>query len=164
MREENVGFKLRMIHNQIHRQMEHKRCENEGDLTAMQRFVIGFLRDHEGKEIYQKDIETAFSISRATASNMLQVMERKGLLVRIQQEHDARLKKIILTDQARQMVERAKHDVEEMEASLLKGMSEEDIRLLHRFLDRMIQNIGAKPVEPIPDIVEEKPRGKNGKK
>ena len=53
--------------------------------------------DHADTEIYQKDIEQEFKVSRATASNMLQLMERKGLIVRESVSCDARLKKISLT-------------------------------------------------------------------
>ena len=73
---------MRLIHNRIHKQMESKRIENEGDITGMQRWTLGYLNDHADTEIYQKDIEQEFKVSRATASNMLQLMERKGLIVR----------------------------------------------------------------------------------
>ena len=80
--EDSVGYKMRLIHNRIHKQMEAKRLENEGDITGMQRWTLGYLNDHADTEIYQKDIEQEFKVSRATASNMLQLMERKGLIVR----------------------------------------------------------------------------------
>ena len=79
--EDNVGYKMRLIHNRIHKQMEAKRIENEGNITGMQRWTLGFLNDRADTEIYQKDIEQEFKVSRATASNMLQLMERKGLIV-----------------------------------------------------------------------------------
>ena len=82
MHTDTIGYKIRLLHNQIHKRMEAKRQENEKEpLTGMQRWTLGFLRDHDGKDIYQKDIETEFSVSRATASNMLAVMERKVALV-----------------------------------------------------------------------------------
>ena len=59
---------MRLIHNRIHKQMEAKRIENEGDITGMQRWTLGYLNDHADTEIYQKDIEQEFKVSRATAS------------------------------------------------------------------------------------------------
>ncbi len=32
--EDNVGYKMRLIHNRIHKQMEAKRIENEGNRDA----------------------------------------------------------------------------------------------------------------------------------
>lgn len=142
-RSSTVGYKIRLIHNQIHKRMEAKRQENEEGLTltGMQRWTMGFLIDHEGEDIYQRDIEAAFSVSRATASNMLQVMERKGLIKRVSVEHDARLKKLLLTEDARSMLERVERDVNEMEETLIKGMSKEEVAVLMGYLDRIIGNL-----------------------
>lgn len=142
-RSSTVGYKIRLIHNQIHKRMEAKRQENEDGhtLTGMQRWTMGFLIDHEGEDIYQRDIEAAFSVSRATASNMLQVMERKGLIKRVSVEHDARLKKLLLTEDARSMLERVERDVNEMEEMLIKGMSKKEVAVLMGYLDRIIGNL-----------------------
>lgn len=142
MHTDTIGYKIRLIHNQIRKRMEAKKQENEKEpLTGMQRWTLGFLRDHDGKDIYQKDIETEFSVSRATASNMLAVMERKGLVRRETVEHDARLKKLVLTDKARTMVERSEQDMREMEALLEKGLSDEEVKDLKKYLDRMLLNL-----------------------
>ena len=143
-KEGNVGYKLRILHNQLHNHIEHQKEQNEqiaGDLTRMQRFTIGFLYRNSDKEMYQKDLETEFAISRATASNMLSVMERKGLIKRESVEHDARLKKLVLTEQAMQMHRQVEQDIREMERLLTQGLSNDDKQQLHQYLDIMIQNL-----------------------
>ncbi|MBR2403723.1 MAG: MarR family transcriptional regulator [Lachnospiraceae bacterium] len=143
-KETNVGYKLRLLHNQLHNHIEHQKEQNEymiGDLTRMQRFTIGFLYHHSDKDVYQKDLETEFAISRATASNMLTVMERKGLIKREPVAHDARLKKLVLTEQAMQMHRQIQQDIMETERLLTKGLDEDDKRQLHRYIDIMIQNL-----------------------
>ena len=93
MHTDTIGYKIRLLHNQIHKRMEAKRQENEKRTADGNAALDAWLfEDHDGKDIYQKDIETEFSVSRATASNMLAVMERKGLVRREAVEHDARLK------------------------------------------------------------------------
>lgn len=145
-RSDTLGFKIRLAHNQIHKRMEARRRENGGeDLTGMQRWTMGFLKEHEGEDIYQRDIESEFSVSRATASNMLRVMERRGLIARVSVEHDARLKKLLLTERAKNMQERAEADMREMEELLCAGMSEEEIRSAKQYLDRILKNLGAEP-------------------
>ena len=80
MHTDTIGYKIRLLHNQIHKRMEAKRQENEKEpLTGMQRWTLGFLRDHDGKDIYQKDIETEFSVSRATDQICLPSWRGKGL-------------------------------------------------------------------------------------
>ena len=61
--------------------------------------------------------------------NMLAVMERKGLVRREAVEHDARLKKLVLTEKARALVDRSEQDMRDMEALLAKGLSEGEIRV-----------------------------------
>lgn len=147
-----IGFKIRLIHNQIHKIMEAKRRENLDGLTGMQRWIIGFLIEHDGEDIYQRDIELAFSVSRATASNMLSVMERRGFIAREPVASDARLKKLVVLEKARKMREQADRDVEEMEARLVRGMRGEEIEVLVRALDQMLANLDVDPacMEPGP--------------
>ena len=140
--EDSVGYKMRLIHNRIHKQMEAKRLANEGDITGMQRWTMGYLNEHSGEEIYQKDIEQEFKVSRATASNMLQLMEKKGLVTRESVSHDARLKKISLTQKAKNMVQRADADMREMEEAVLNGFNKEETEQLKAYLDRIMENIG----------------------
>lgn len=143
-KEENVGYKLRLLHNFIQKHMEYKKEKNvydTGDLTRMQQFIIGFLDYNSEREVYQKDLEAEFAISRATASNMLSVMERKGLIKREAVAHDARLKKLVLTESAKKRQQQIKHDILEMETLLTAGFSEDDKKNLHRYLDKMIQNM-----------------------
>lgn len=144
-RDETVGYKIRLIHNRIHWHMETRRKQNSDDLTRMQRWTLGFLKDHIGQDVYQRDIEEAFSVSRATTSNMLSVMERKGLIERVSVEHDARLKKLVLTRRAEEMMERVDEDIRNMEARLTEGMTEEEVAVLKRYLDQMLHNLGEEP-------------------
>ena len=43
-------------------------------------------------------------------------------------EHDARLKKLVLTEKARALVDRSEQDMRDMEALLAKGLCEGEIR------------------------------------
>ena len=143
-KKENVGYKIRLLHNQLHKRMEYNKKQSEaetGDLTRMQRFTIGYLHHNTDRDIYQKDLEAEFAISRATAFNMLAVMERKCFIKRESVEHDARLKKLVLTEKAKQMNRQVEQAILETERLLTKGMSENDKRNLHRYLDQMIQNL-----------------------
>lgn len=140
--EDSVGYKMRLIHNRIHKQMEAKRLANEGDITGMQRWAMGYLNEHSGEKIYQKDIEQEFKVSRATASNMLQLMEKKGLVTRESVSHDARLKKISLTPKARDMVAKADADIHDMEKTILNGFNKEETEQLKEYLNRIMKNVG----------------------
>ena len=141
-KEDSIGYRMRLIHNCIHKHMEAKRRANEDDVTGMQRWILIYLKKQGEKEIYQKDIEQEFRVSRATASNMLQLMERKGLITRKTASCDARQKKLMLTPEARKLLDRAEQDIYELEARIQDGFSEEEKKKLREYLDRIMKNIG----------------------
>ena len=143
-KEDSIGYRMRLIHNCINKHMEAKRHANEDDVTGMQRWILIYLKKQGEKEIYQKDIEQEFRVSRATASNMLQLMERKGLITRETASCDARQKKLMLTPEARKLLDRAEQDIYEMEARIQEGFSEEEKKKLREYLDRIMKNIGVK--------------------
>ena len=143
MHTDTIGYKIRLLHNQIHKRMEAKRQENE-KRTADGNAALDawFFEDRDWERYLSEGYRNrVFSVSRATASNMLAVMERKGLVRREAVEHDARLKKLVLTEKARALVDRSEQDMRDMEALLAKGLSEEEIRDLKRYLDQMLSNL-----------------------
>lgn len=135
-----VGHRIRLINKEIKVRMDEKKHKEE--LTAMQRWSLGFLKDHQNQDVFQRDFEDAFFISRATASNMLALMEKKGLIQRVSVEQDARLKKIVLTSHAMHLMKEAEQDIEEMEALIVKGMSKQEQETLMKYLDRIADNLG----------------------
>jgi len=69
-------------------------------------------------------------------------MERKGLIVRESVSCDARLKKISLTEKAKNMVAKSDADIREMEQLITKGFHKEETEQLKHYLDRIMENIG----------------------
>lgn len=67
-------------------------------VTVMHGWIIGYLNENKDRNVYQKDIESVFAISRSTVTNILKLMEKKGYITRTSVDSDARLKKIELTD------------------------------------------------------------------
>ena len=57
------------------------------------------LYRHREEQVFQRDIEREFSITRSTVTNILQLMERKGYIERRSVPQDARLKKLVLTEE-----------------------------------------------------------------
>ena len=68
-------------------------------------------------------------------------MERKGLIARESVPQDARLKRIVLTDKARNIAEALHSNAIAMENALLQGLSDDDIRRFMHTLDVMQSNL-----------------------
>lgn len=138
---QNIGNKIRVIHNYIDKYF-HTSWEKAGiEPTRMQCATLHYLRHHEGEDVFQKDLEAAFSISGATATNILKVMEKDGLIVRIPMENDARLKKLVMTEKGMRYDEVARTNVIRLGEGMEKGFTEEEITRFREYLDRLTQNI-----------------------
>lgn len=93
------------------------------------------------REIYQHTIERQFCITRSTASRVLALMEKKGLVARESVAHDARCKRIVLTDKADAIVADLKANGERVEQLLVDGFSESEKAALRDYVARMRANI-----------------------
>ena len=109
--------------------------------------------------MYQRDIEKEFRISGATATNTLQVMERNGLIVRKALDKDARLKRILITEEALQGHRRVEEQMDGMERRLTQGLSPEETAELHRMLDIVLDNLEEWQQETGAGEPEERPDG-----
>ena len=84
-------------------------------VTIMHGWIIGYLYCHQEIDVYQRDIESNFAISRSTVTNILKLMEKKGYIIRQSVDTDARLKKIVLTEKGKLINSKIEKAIEENE-------------------------------------------------
>lgn len=139
----HIGRELHRLDNVIRRHLcQHNcACKPRDEVTGTNMRIIRFLKANENRDVYQKDVEKEFGITRSTASRVLVLMEEKGLVKRLSVEHDARLKKLVLTEKSTQMGEAMRQIGEKTDAKLLEGFSEEEKEQLYSFIDRMVENV-----------------------
>jgi len=114
------------------------------ELSGTNGRIIRFLSEHENADVYQRDLEKEFGITRSTASRVITLMAEKGLVTRTGVGHDARLKKLALTDKARSFSDLMRSHCEQMDQKLLSGFTEEETRLLYAMIERLQKNVAAK--------------------
>ncbi len=142
MKKKLIGFELRCLNNLIMRKIENSSSKKQIDsITGMNGWIIGFLAENADKDIYQKDLEEQFSITRSTVSKVLILMEKKGLIERHGVPHDARLKKLVLTEKAWKISKLMIDDAIRMEETLTNGFTEEELDYLYSCIQRMKNNI-----------------------
>ncbi|MDD6461946.1 MAG: MarR family winged helix-turn-helix transcriptional regulator [Bifidobacteriaceae bacterium] len=103
--------------------------------------VLMFLAHHPDREVYQRDIEDAFGITRSTASRELSLLEANGMIDRLAVARDARLKRLVLTDRGRAVVDDLNANAAAMERRVFDGFSADDIDRFTHYLHRMRANI-----------------------
>lgn len=73
-------------------------------------------------------------------------LEKKGVIIRVNCEHDKRIRMIRLTDEGQQIVEESATLFKEIQRELLHGFTDEEITLLDKLLDKLLDNIESKTV------------------
>lgn len=139
MKNNDIGFYLRKLNNHIQKRshsLYNRKEIKECSLSNL--WVIDYLTDNSDKDIYQKDIETEFSINRATASKMLTLMEEKNFITRIPCEEDGRLKKIKVLPEGEKLKSICLAIRKEMEKELSFSLTQEEVETLKNILKKMI--------------------------
>lgn len=137
-----IGIELRSLNNAVRRYLDQSSASIfEGDrITCSNAWIIRHLAKAK-KDVFQKDLEDQFGITRSTASKVLILLEKKGIIQRISVASDARLKKLVLTEKGLSIAEAMKENGSKMEAQLTKGFSEKELSDLLGYLERLKANL-----------------------
>ena len=137
-----IGWQIRVISNLIKREVGNGGCEQYRDeLTGNNMFIIGYLAKHKNEEVFQKDLEAFFSVRRSTMSTIILRMEQKGFLARESVSHDARLKKLVLTEKGERIHEMIESGIADVERRLSSGLSEDEKQMLLGLLEKLRHNL-----------------------
>ena len=110
-------------------------------ITPESRLVEDLKADSANVMVMILELESEFGITRSTASRVLRLMEQKGLVERQSVPQDARLKKLVLTERSRRLVQEMCQTGMTIDARLLRGFSPDEVQTLYGFLDRMFRNL-----------------------
>lgn len=97
------------------------------NVTGMHGWIIGYLCSNAGRDIFQRDLEKELNIRRSTATVMLQLMEKRGLITRTPVESDARLKRITPTEKAMELDKSFRRDMDTLESGIRSCLTPEEI-------------------------------------
>ncbi len=111
------------------------------EVTGTHGWALGYFYHNRDRDIYQKDFEAEFDIRRSTASNILALMEKNGLIVRESVPHDARLKKILLTEKAVNLHREIDTAIKKTEEGLAEGISQQELDAFFATADKIRKNI-----------------------
>lgn len=111
------------------------------DLTIGQPKVLDYLYGHDGA--IQKDIADGCYIEPASLSNILNGMEKKGLIARRVNEENRRNTNIFMTEKGRQLCDVIRQEMGKVEDEALSGLSPDEIVLLLTCLKKIKENLEA---------------------
>lgn len=114
------------------------------DLTPVQSRVIGYLA-HRKAPACARDVEEEFQLSHPTVSGILSRLEKKGFVEFRPDAQDRRCKRIYVLDRGWEHIEQIHRIIQENEARIVDGFSEEEKLQFAAFLERAIRNMGGSP-------------------
>ncbi len=110
-------------------------------ITGSGGWIIAYISENWDRDVFQRDLEKEFDITRSTASKNVDLLVENGFIDRVPVDYDARLKKLVLTDKAKEVFKIMRNDRAELEGIMLKGFSDEEKKQLRGFLHRLNANI-----------------------
>lgn len=149
--EDSVGFHVKEISHLMDRAMFVRSVEQGADkLTASHGWMISYLYHNGDKDTYQKTMEREFHMPKSTITSILQAMEKSGYIIREGVAHDARLKRILLTDEGKQFYLGTEEFIREIEQKMRSGISPEELSVFMKVIEQMENNLktGLKPARP----------------
>ena len=116
---------IKQATTQIDREREN--FANSLGVTGVQMSVIDFLSNHQNNLASQNEIEHEFNIKRSTTTIMLQRMEKRGLIVRVDDPKDKRKKQAQLTESALKIVPKIRQYMKQDNEEVLDNLSMKDV-------------------------------------
>jgi len=122
-------------------QREIQKVSTRGSYTGTLAMVMHFILAHGDAELFQKEIESEFSLRPPTASQLLKKLETDGYITREPVPYDGRLKKILPTEKAKQYTPFVEESLEAINSRITKGISKKDLETWLRVSKKMQENL-----------------------
>lgn len=110
-------------------------------MTGSGGWIISYIAENRGRDVFQRDLEHEFDITRSTASKNVDLLVENGFIERVGVDYDARLKKLVLTEKAEEVIKILRTDRASLETQMLRGFSDEEKIQLRGFLKRLSSNL-----------------------
>lgn len=135
-------FEFKRMNNLVIRHL-HAKMAQEGydEVTIMHSWILGFLYWNRDRDICQRDIEDNFFIAKSTVTNILKLMEKKGYVIRVADEHDARLKILRLTDVGVAMQQRTIEIIDNLHRQIEEGITDSERECFFTIINKMKDNM-----------------------
>lgn len=111
-------------------------------ITFPQFRVLNWLWRYE--ELTQKEIHEFVNIKPSSLTTILNVLIKKGLVIRAFDENDARVRKITLTDKSRDLEDKAWEIISNFDYKFKEILTKEEYEITTRSLRKLMENLQKK--------------------
>ncbi len=140
MAQDDVGRSINILSSKIKREIDRTFADTE--LTGVQSKILHHIYFASEKgDVFQKDISEKFCLNRSSAAETLNFIEKAGMIIRESVDHDARQKKIVLTEKAMELKQKLCENINYTEGKLIEGISKEELETFMVVISKMQDNI-----------------------
>lgn len=115
-----------------------KESRQKLDVSITQTGAIFYLMKNDG--CLFKDLSKVLMQNKSAITTLVERMEKNGLIIKKKSETDGRASNIFLTDKGRNISQNALSLMAEFNHGILDKFSNEEIVIIHRFLDTIIED------------------------
>jgi DNA-binding MarR family transcriptional regulator len=134
---------LGMLIGQVHRLSTKKFVQNSHnsglDISMDQWIVLGPIWENEG--ISHKEISEYCLKDKTSVSRIIDTLEKKNLVVRVPDQLDHRVKRVVLSNKGKELFLQAIPIMELTRDELRDGITEQDIESLRSVLTKIYNNL-----------------------
>ena len=141
MENKRLTYQIKNLNHEIIRYICEIGVEKKEFPTPAQMQILHYIISRKGNKVYQRDIGNALNLRRATLSEILKTMEKNGLISKVPDKADTRIKEIILSDKALISFETVKKTLNNVEKTIIRGIGQKDLDIFLSVLTKMNQNI-----------------------
>ncbi len=110
-------------------------------ITRSQWWVLTNLSRHEGDALTQVELSRLLDVGKVTVGGLIDRLEENGLVERMPDPQDRRVRRITVSAKGRQLVEEMQAVAMEINESSMKGVTHEEQKVLIKVLSRMKENL-----------------------
>ena len=137
-REKNTCLRQANDISRLFRSIMHRR-ESSEKLNESYRPLLRHLSHADGCS--QLDLVRATGLRAPTVSITISKMESDGLVTRVADDYDLRSRRVYITDKGRAINASTRGAIKELESVAMRNISEEDIAVTLRTLEKISDNI-----------------------
>lgn len=132
------GREIRIISNLMRRRLDSSAVMTRSkNITGTGGWLLGYLYANRDRDIYQRDVEKEFSIRRASSSKVITRLEDKGFVRRESVDCDARLKKLVLTEEGMKIQRDVCRELDDFDEKLISVLTEDEQKTLFELLGKI---------------------------
>ena len=135
----NLGMLIRSAHNLMTQRFVQNVYNSGLDISLDQWMVLGPIWQSESPS--QKDLGEICLLDKTSITRIIDALEEKSLVVRVSDQIDHRIKRVVLTNAGKQLFYDVLPIMEKTREEVRGEIPEKEIKVFKKVLSKIIQNL-----------------------